>query len=1097
MGTLHFTVVMETTIHIQNLHCNSCIDTIEESLYGLSPVPSSINASIELRSIRIVHEPTLLLPMVQQKLVDAGFNIQVEYSGALDGTKKVHSDTAVLMGKSGAHGQHCGWCRENAETPHVPLGRRELDVVPKTPTSDKGIASYDGYRLTIAIGGMTCASCTRTITDAVAPIPGVRNVSINLIENSGVCILDNGNLAELVRDSIDDCGYEVEIVSVEPVSRNVSASATTPSRTVALKVDGISSPQCLKKIMNAVEAMGDQLTVEKALTSHTDPILIVSYVPKPPSFSIRSIVAAIQLSNDPPYHVTISHPPTLEDLSKTVQARERRDMFFRLVFTIIAAIPTFVLGVVYMSLVKDGNPGKTYLMEPAWVGNASRLEWALLFVSTPVMFYSANIFHRKSIKEIRALWRKSRSATLFQRFVKFGSMNLLISSGVSVAYFSSLALLIMAATTPRSGDSDRTTYFDAVVFLTLFLLIGRFIEVRSKARTADAITALSALQPAEALLVVPDSLSPREISFEELEKGADGPPGCHSAGLSPGTKTERVPADFLEIGDITCVPHGATPPADGTIVPGEKSLFDESSLTGESRLVTRESGDKVHVGTINKGRMVHVRVDTIGGKTMLDDIIRVVREGQTHKAPIERVADAITGYFVPVITLLAILTWLIWLTLGYSNLLPRDYLDIELGGWVVWSLGFAIAVFVVACPCGIGLAAPTAFLVGLGLAAKHGILARGGGEAFQEMSQIDIIVFDKTGTVTEGGEPRVSDFALLAEDTWNEELVKGIASELEIASTHPLARAIHGYCSSAKSATGLTMSSFEEVAGRGLRAEFDGLQCTAVLGSEKWIQEHEAELDNGLSRRLEAWKSEGKSVVVLAICDNKQPNGQRKFKIAAAFAVTDVVRPEATEVIAWFQKKGIETWMISGDDPKTASVVASMVGIPSENVIAGVLPHEKSEKVQQLQQGSRAKKSHKKNRTVVAMVGDGINDAPALSAADVGIAIGSGSDVAISSASFVLLSSNLRSLITLRDLSKTVIKRVKFNFAWALMYNIMAIPIAAGVIYPARRARLDPVWASLAMALSSCSVIASSLLLKTYKAPRITIEHKGAEPRSQ
>lgn len=248
--------------------------------------------------------------------------------------------------------------------------------------------------------------------------------------------------------------------------------------------------------------------------------------------------------------------------------------------------------------------------------------------------------------------------------------------------------------------------------------------------------------------------------------------------------------------------------------------------------------------------------------------------------------------------------------------------------------------FVVACPCGIGLAAPTAFLVGLGLAAKHGILARGGGEAFQEMSQINVIVFDKTGTVTEG-RPQVSDFVFFSENRWSEELVKDMGMEMETASIHPLARAIRQFCSSGKDATGLTMSGFDEVGGRGLKATFDKLQCTVVMGNENWIQEHEVDLNDGLLKRLDVWKSEGKSVVLVAICD-QGGTCQRKFNLAAALAVTDMVRPEAADVVAWYQDKGIETWMISGDDPKTVSVVASMVGIPSENVIAGVLPHEKA-----------------------------------------------------------------------------------------------------------------------------------------------------------
>lgn len=375
--------------------------------------------------------------------------------------------------------------------------------------------------------------------------------------------------------------------------------------------------------------MGDQITIEKSPTSSADPILVVSYIPNPPSLSIRQIMKSIQSSNDPPYGVIIHRPPTLEDLTKAVQAREKRDMLFRLIFTSVVTVPTFILAVVYMSLIKDGNPGKRFLMEPILAGNASRLEWALLFVSTPVMFYSANIFHRKCIKEIRALWRKTSSATLLQRFTRFGSMNLLASSGISVAYISSVALLIMSALSPRSNNTDNTTYFDAAVFLTLFLLIGkyskdgqdnnvlpyqgRYIESSGKSRTADAITALSSFQPAEAQVVVSDSFVPKKSSLEELENGiVDG----HGTSLFPETRAETVSVEFLEMGDIVCIPHGATPPADGTIMQGETSVFDESSLTGESRFVTKGPGDEVYVGTINKGRMVHMRVNSVAGGTM-------------------------------------------------------------------------------------------------------------------------------------------------------------------------------------------------------------------------------------------------------------------------------------------------------------------------------------------------------------------------------------------------------------------------------------------------------------------------------------------------
>lgn len=326
----------------------------------------------------------------------------------------------------------------------------------------------------------------------------------------------------------------------------------------------------------------------------------------------------------------------------------------------------------------------------------------------------------------------------------------------------------------------------------------------------------------------------------------------------------------------------------------------------------------------------------------LDQIVRVVRDGQTKRAPIERLADHITGYFVPVVTLLAILTWVIWLGLGLGGALPPSYLDKPTGGWPVWSLEFAIAVFVVACPCGIGLAAPTALLVGSGLAAQFGILVRGGGEAFQEAAQLDVIVFDKTGTLTEGGEPKVTDAEFVEQEgQWKREVVLGIAAEVESASTHPLATAIRQYCDE-NGTVYSAGSKYEEKPGRGLKAYFEERKCVAIIGNEKWMEENGAQIPGevGGGDCLEAWKVEGKSVVLLAL-QEAEAEAEAQFYVVAMFAVSDPLRLNANDVVRRLQKQGLDTWMISGDNTTTAQAVARMVGIPQTNVIAGVLPHEK------------------------------------------------------------------------------------------------------------------------------------------------------------
>ncbi|KAF5369747.1 hypothetical protein D9758_001058 [Tetrapyrgos nigripes] len=1027
-----------SVIHISNLHCSSCVKTIEDTLSCLKPAPHATEVSIVLQSVKIYHSAALSLDTIRDAILDAGFDV----------VSDSESDSSIMSHAASLHLQQCTLCQQGLG------GRPSEDSSFSHESSDK---KPTPFILSLSVGGMTCSACSNSVMNALNNIPGVSRVAVSVLDNSACAIIEHEDLVSQITEAVEDCGFEASVIEIKPLYTDVETSENL--RNVSLRVSGMFCRHCPDKVLSSLKQFESRINITKPLHYPEDSIFTLTYQPDPPSFTIRNILHAIR-SGCPELQVEIYHPPSLEERSRKIQLREQRDYLFRLAFTFIVAIPTFIIGIVYMSLVPDGNPTKAYLMQPMWAGNVSRTQWALLFLATPVMFYSASVFHRRSIKEIHALWRKGSTVPIFKRFTRFGSMNLLISAGVSVAYFSSVALLgLAAAETPSvNGMGDVLTYFDSVVLLTMFLLAGRFLESYSKARTADAISALASLRPAEALLYAPSS---RQTSFDvptNSEKDTEkADPESESAALSSasGWTVEKIPVELLEVGDIVRVQHGSTPPADGTIVSGEHGLFDESSLTGESRPVKKDSGDKVFLGTINRGEVVHIRINEIGGHTMLDNIMKIVREGQMRRAPMERIADVVTGYFVPVVTLLAISTWVIWLSLGLTGSLPADYLDSSVGGWPVWSLEFAIAVFVIACPCGIGLAAPTALLVGSGLAAKFGILVRGGGEAFQEASQLDLVVFDKTGTLT-AGELRVAESEFVI-GRLDKQAILGMVNEMEGTSSHPLASAIRKYCidNSARVTKG---SSFEEVAGRGLKAEFPDWSCTMIIGNEVWMQENGVRVSGLMANRADEWKSRAMSVIFVA---TKIENG--KFDVVVAFAVADVIRPESTAVVSWLKKQGIDVWMISGDAQQTALAVARAVGIPSSNVIAGVMPQEKAQKVEQLQS---LKRGRKHDRTVVAMVGDGVNDAPALTVADVGIAIGSGSDVAISSASFILLSSELSSLMTLIDLSKTVIRRVRFNFIWAAMYNTAALPIAAGVIYPAGHTRLDPVWASLAMALS-------------------------------
>ncbi|KAL7275573.1 hypothetical protein RUND412_001470 [Rhizina undulata] len=969
------------------------------------------------------------------------------------------------------------------------------------------------YQATVAIDGMTCAACSSKINEILSALPYVTDVTINLMNNSGVITFDSTLTgtpetgAKQIVEEVENCGYDGELQDLQLIGQQkLSEDATARTRrTVDLKIRGMYCEHCPGNAIEALEMMFPDrqlLQIERKPTVNR-PIFRISYYPDPPNLTLRHIAAAIEGAS-PDFTVVVHHPPTLEERSRKVQLKEQRILLLRLALCITIAIPTFLIGIVWMTLVPKTDRIRLFFEEPMWAGSVSRTEWALFFLSTPVMFFVADVFHLRAIREIRASWRRGSSVPILRRFYRFGSMNLLISLGVSISYFASVALLGMAAVrkvTVLEGTRGMeaihtTTYFDSTVFLTMFLLMGKCLEGYSKTKTADAISMLGKLRPTEAVLVVPKSttssseLSPLEQKAldEGLRFSPIGEKDESNTAYSDNRlwTTHKIHADMLEVGDIVSVVRGSTPPADGTVVSGN-SQFDESSLTGESRLVPKAPGDVVYAGTVNQGHVINVRVDGVGGTSMLDQIVKVVREGQARRAPIERLADIITGYFVPVVTLIAVLTWIIWLSLGLSGALPQRYLDVDQGGWPVWSLGFAIAVFVIACPCGIGLAAPTALFVGSGLAAKYGILAKGGGEAFQEASCLDVVVFDKTGTLTHGDEPSVTDEVVM--ERLERKVVFAVARKLEEASAHPLARAVVGYLEG-REGLELGVDEIEEIPGRGLRGRFllgpDFIE--GIIGNEKWMEENGVFVEDVHRAMLTQWKLAGKSVILLAI--RRRPAGRSYmggYRLVALYAAADPLRPEAARVVQSLKDLGIGVWMISGDNTTTAIAVGAMVGIPPENIIAGVLPTEKAERIQHLQRtaplrprgGFSTSSIPNPPRAIVAMVGDGINDAPALSMADVGIAIGSGSDIAIGSAKFILMNSNLNSLITLIELSRKVFRRVKFNFLWACIYNICALPVAAGVFYPAGGVRLNPVWAALAMALSSVSVVGSSLMLKS------------------
>lgn len=954
------------------------------------------------------------------------------------------------------------------------------------------------FKAVFNIEGMTCASCANSVEENLRKLSFTDSANVNLLTNSAVVTFSSENNVRNIIRAVEDLGYNCEIQSCNPVKPATDATddiGGVRQRTIRLNIEGMFCKHCPTNIVNAINSRFQGLVHVENMPSLKDPVMTVTYTPTPPDFTIRDIIHTITSLHES-FSTKVYHPPSIEQRSQAMQAHEQCRLLRRLLLCFIVAIPTFFIGVVWMSLVSSSNKTRMFFEKSLWSGSVSRAEWALFILASPVMFLAADMFHIRAIKEIRALWRRSSRVPVLRRFYRFGSMNLLISAGTSVAYFSSLALLIMAATSSKHSSSHSTTYFDSVVFLTFFILIGRYVEAYSKSKTGSAVALLGKLRPQEAVLV--NNTLVKKASRDSSDTTEKPAVKCD---------TKLVDADLLEVGDVVLVPHGSSPPADGIILTGSTN-FNESSLTGESRAAAKAQGDKVFAGAVNVGDPISVVVTQIGGTSMLDQIISVIREGQTRRAPVERVVDLVTAFFVPIITALAISTFLIWFSLGQSGAVSRKYLAQQEGGWAFWSLEFAIAVFVVACPCGIGLAAPTALFVGGGLAANNGILVRGGGEAFQEASNIDIVVFDKTGTLTEGGNLKVTDHEMLV-DGGEAEIAWSITRILEENSSHPIARALLE-SASCQSSYPVQATSIKEIPGLGLRAAFtvtdpsskEPVTYEAALGSESLISSldpHQNLLNYFTANMLSLWKSQSKSVALLALRRLSNPSSPSSlaWTLTTLFAISDPIRASALPIILALHARNIPVYMLTGDNPTTAAAVASSLSIQPSNVFAGVLPTEKAAKIQYLQTHGprRPRRSFlsifRRSQTddqaaskpaVVAFIGDGVNDAPALSTASVSICVASASDIALTSSSFVLLSSSLESIITLLDLSQRVFRRVRFNFAWAVAYNACLVPVAAGVLFKAGGKetgwRLGPVWGSAAMALSSCSVVISSLALR-------------------
>jgi P-type Cu+ transporter len=645
----------------------------------------------------------------------------------------------------------------------------------------------------------------------------------------------------------------------------------------------------------------------------------------------------------------------------------------------------FVAGAALSIPVLVGSMTELFAWAPGWL----RDPWTLLLLATPVQFWVGWPFHRGFVHDLR--YRSASMATL-------------VSVGTGAAYFFSLAVTVAPRAFAGLGHGSAMTYYDVSAVVITLVVLGRWLEARARGRTSAAIRRLVSLAPRTARVV---------------RDGAE----------------IDVPTEAVVIGELIRIRPGERLPVDGLVVEGA-STIDESMLTGESVPVEKTPGSAVAAGTVNRTGSFVFRATRVGRETTLARITRLVAEAQGSRAPIQRLADRVAGVFVPVVLVIAAATFVGWLAFGPE---PR----------VLAALTTTVAVLVIACPCAMGLATPTAIMVGTGVGAEHGILIKSAA-ALELLHRVRTIVFDKTGTLTVG-RPEVTD--VLVDDVALDDAL-GMAAAAEQGSEHPLGDAIVRHAKTRGVALPPIVA-FETIPGQGIDAlAGDG---RILLGNQALMDARGIDAASWRAR-AQALAAEGKTVVYLAFAG----------RVIAIVAAADVLKPEAPAVVAALRALGLEVAMLTGDNRRTAEAIARQAGI--DRVLADVLPEDKAREVAALRADGR----------LVAMVGDGINDAPALAQADVGIAMGSGTDVAMEAADVTLMRGDLRGVPAAIALSRRTIRIIEQNLVWAFGYNAVLIPVAAGVLYPVWGVLLSPILAGAAMAFSSVSVVSNSLRLKRW-----------------
>ncbi|KAI0566903.1 haloacid dehalogenase-like hydrolase [Gracilaria domingensis] len=894
-------------------------------------------------------------------------------------------------------------------------------VTPSTP--DHSVERAASTTTHLRVSGMTCSSCVGVVEGVLSNLESVSTARVNLLAGRATVEHDSSiTSSQELADAVSSSGYTSAVLDVIDAKRK----ADTPGTDVQFRIIFETS----RLAYNAMKALRFQDSVDHVETDDTAASITLS-----PGFSKATVLRLLE--HDGTFGKMIVKQSvkaereslrSADQFSPTDVINEEARMWrTRFLWSLAFFCPVLTISILH---------SHTSLVSMRF------LERAHFLLATPVQFGCGYGFYRASYYAIR-----KRRAT----------MDVLVAMSTSIVYFSSIFVMFLGS--PRGGDMalGHAVMFKVSVMIITMVLIGKWLEASAKRRAAAGVAALSALAPENAVL------------FDEVDGVT-----CHT----------EVPVKALDVGDVVKLIPGDRVPVDGEVLEGV-SAVDESMLTGESRPVPKGKGHSLFGGTVNGGGSLLVRTSAVGADAVLSQIVRLVNDAQTARAPVEAFADNVSSVFVPVVIVIALLVFCSWYAAASLEWIPHEWYADE--GKLLFAALFALETLVIACPCALGLATPTAVMVASEMGAKMGVLFKGGGGAIEAASKVKHIIFDKTGTLTMG-KPEVAAVFVGERGCATTEQASVILSDIiylvESESHHPLASAITRYIRSSQGEVAVhvrnheayKISDIKEVPGQGMKASINKGEYSVRIGSRQFAfggLEEQKLLTEGELRSMQRMEEQDGLTVVVAVVNEK---------LTCVFGLEDILRPEARDVVTAIERMGISTSVVTGDSEETARAVALRSGIPLDSIHARAMPWTKVAVVEEMQP--------------TCFVGDGINDAPALAAASVGIAIGAGAPVAAESAAVVLVRSNLRGVVNALDLAQHAFRRVRLNFFWAVGYNLLGIPLAAGALYPIFRVRVPPFVASGAMALSSTCVVLSSLALRWYKAPIIgddVIGERGTE----